>query len=122
MTAVFVGKGEHLCIFLTEFAQVGVECLDVALSGVDFLVEDGDLFVVGLDELLTLLDFLVEEVDFVKGHLLIFFGLFQQLVSGGDFLLQRGYLALQLFLRLAFRLLAINRIDQGQQQQNQYDM
>ena len=122
MAAVFVGEDNHLGVFFLQFAEVGIECLDVALALVDFLVEDGNLLIVSLDEFLSLLDFLIQNRDFVEGHLLVLGGLFQQLVGGRNLLLQRGDFTLQLLFRLAFRLLTIDRVDKCQHQQNQYDM
>ena len=107
MATVFIGEGDHLGIFFLQLGEVGIECFDGALACLDFLIEDGNLFVVGLDEFLALLDFLVQEVDLIQGHLFVFGGLFQQLVGGRDFVLQGGDFALQLLLRFAFGLLGV---------------
>ena len=88
MTAVFVGKDNHLGIFFLQLAEVRVEGFDVALSGIDFLVEDGDLIIVGGNQFLALLDFFVQDVDFVEGHFLVLGGLFEQLIGSRNLLLQ----------------------------------
>ena len=110
MAPVLVGEDDHLGVFLSQLAEVGIQGFDVVLALVDFFVEEGDLFVVGFDEFLALLYFLVQEVDFVKGHLSVLFCLFQQLVGGRDLFLQCVDFGLQLLFRLAFRFLAIGGV------------
>ena len=107
MITVFVGKDDHLGVFLLQLAEVGVEALDVVLAYIDFLIEDGNLFVAGLDELFALLDFVFEDRHFVEGHFLVLGGLFQQLVGVRDLLLQGGDFALQLLFGLTFRFLGV---------------
>ena len=105
MTAVAIGKTDHLGVFLASLGEVGIEGLDVVLSGFDFLIQNGDLLIVSLDEALALAYFLVEDGDLVERHFLVARGFFQQLVGGRDFFLQRSDFILQLGFRLPFGLL-----------------
>ena len=107
MIPVFVGEDDHLGVFLLQLAKIGVEALDVVLAYVDFLIEDGNLFVAGLDELFALLDFVFENRHFVECHFLVLGGLFQQLVGVRNLFLQGGDFALQLLLGLAFGFLGV---------------
>ena len=107
VVAVFVSEDNHLGVFLLQLAEVGVEALDVVLAYVDFFIKNGNLFVAGLDELFALLDFVFEDRHFVECHFLVLGGLFQQLVSVRDLLLQGGDFALQLLFGLTFRFLGV---------------